>query len=182
MSGFVLESERLRLRPLVIADGDRLFALINDYDIVRNLSVVPWPYERSMADDFIRDSIDHEANGEQCRRAIVLCETGEMIGLIDLRPADPGRESFGYWLGKDYWGQGFMSEALGLLVDHAFGTGGMDALTSGALIDNHGSLGVMRKNGFVPAERFNVDRPALGDRVEMQRMLLTRAAWKVSKS
>jgi hypothetical protein len=37
-------------------DAERIFALINDFEIIRNLSPVSWPYERAMSDVFIRDS------------------------------------------------------------------------------------------------------------------------------
>ncbi|MDG2284157.1 MAG: GNAT family N-acetyltransferase [Alphaproteobacteria bacterium] len=181
MVGFVLESEKLCLRPLEATDAERLFTLINDFDIVKNLSVVPWPYERHMADAFIADSIECEPLGEEYRRAIILRGSGDVIGLIDLRLIDGARGSFGYWLAKAHWGKGYMSEALGLLVAHAFGVLGLEALAAGALIKNHASLGVMRANGFVATDRYTLDRPALGDVKEMQRMRLTRAEWEASK-
>lgn len=47
--------------------------------------------------------------------------TGSAIGAIGTRPrAGPGRGDVGYWLGKPYWGQGIMSEALGALIDLGF--------------------------------------------------------------
>jgi RimJ/RimL family protein N-acetyltransferase len=181
MTGFVLESERLCLRPLETTDAARLFTLINDFDIVKNLSVVPWPYERHMADEFIADSIEREPLGEEYRRAIVSCGSGELIGLIDLRLAEASQDNFGYWLGKAYWGNGYMSEALKLLVKRAFLTSRLMELAAGALVENHGSLGVMRANGFVAADRYLLDRPVFGDVMEMQRMRLTRAEWEARR-
>lgn len=165
MSGFVLDNERLRLRPLEASDAGRLFDLINDFDVVRNLSAVPWPYEREMADAFIRDSIDREAEGRDFRRAIQLRDGDGLIGGMDLRLDGAERDSFGYWLGKAYWGLGYMTEALGLMVDHAFTALGMEALTASALVGNSGSLAVMRKNGFIPVGRHVFARPTFGDRV-----------------
>jgi RimJ/RimL family protein N-acetyltransferase len=182
MAGFVLESQRLCLRPLESADAERLFTLINDFDIVKNLAVVPWPYERHMADEFIADSIEREPLGKDHRRAIVLRETGEIIGLFDLRLAEGPQDNFGYWLGKAYWGNGYMTEALGLMVEYAFRASDLEELTAGALVENLGSQGVMRANGFAPVDRYRLDRPVLGDVMDMRRMKLTRADWEASKS
>lgn len=46
---------------------------------------------------------------------------GSAIGAIGTRPRDePGRADVGYWLGKPYWGQGIMSEALEAVLDLGF--------------------------------------------------------------
>ncbi len=181
MGGFVLEGERLRLRPFEPWDADQLFNLINDFDIVQNLSAVPWPYERRMAEQFIRASIDLETEGRDFRRAIELRGRAGLVGGLDLRLEDSERDSFGYWLGKTYWGMGYMTEALGLMVDHAFAVLKMEVVTASALFGNSGSLAVMRKNGFVPVDQHDFDRPTFGDRVRMQRMRLTRVDWEAPR-
>jgi RimJ/RimL family protein N-acetyltransferase len=46
---------------------------------------------------------------------------GTAIGMISARPSEqPGRGDVGYWLGKPYWGQGVMSEALAVVLDLSF--------------------------------------------------------------
>ncbi|MPZ51605.1 MAG: GNAT family N-acetyltransferase [Acidimicrobiia bacterium] len=50
-------------------------------------------------------------------------DAGRPLGNIGTRPREaPGRADVGYWLGRSYWGQGVMSEALGALLDYGFDT------------------------------------------------------------
>lgn len=47
---------------------------------------------------------------------------GRALGMIATRPrGEPGRGDVGYWLGRPYWGQGIMREALVGLLDLCFG-------------------------------------------------------------
>jgi len=46
---------------------------------------------------------------------------GSAIGAIGTRPrGEPGRADVGYWLGRPYWGQEIMSEALESVLDLGF--------------------------------------------------------------
>jgi RimJ/RimL family protein N-acetyltransferase len=46
---------------------------------------------------------------------------GQVIGAIGTRPTgEPGRGDVGYWLGKDYWSQGIMTEALIAVLQFGF--------------------------------------------------------------
>jgi RimJ/RimL family protein N-acetyltransferase len=178
MAGTVLESERLRLRPLEMGDGDRIFELINDFEIVRNLSMVPWPYERTMADNFIRESEVQAREATAVRRGIVPKDDARLAGVMDLRFREDRTGTFGYWVGRDYWRRGYASEALAVFVDFAFKELGMRRVGAEALPENEASLGVMRKCGFEPGDLVTRKRPNFGDAVTMQQMWLTRAEWE----
>ena len=53
-AGFApLVTERLTLRPLRAADAEALHRLVNDWEVVRMLSHLPFPYPRRLADDLI---------------------------------------------------------------------------------------------------------------------------------
>ena len=73
-----------------------------------------------------------------------------------------------------YWGQGYATEAVRALIDHAFGDLGHQALQAGARVSNPASRRVLEKCGFqwtgvvltriraiasaAPADRFRLDR------------------------
>ena len=178
MAGTVLESDRLRLRPLERGDGDRIFELINDFEIVRNLSMVPWPYERAMADVFIRDSEVQAREATAIRRAMVPKDDTRLAGIMDMRFREDRTGIFGYWVGRGYWRRGYASEALAAFVGFAFKDLGMDRVGAEALPDNEASLGVMRKCGLDLGDLVSRKRPNFGDTVMMQQMWLTRAEWE----
>jgi RimJ/RimL family protein N-acetyltransferase len=75
--------------------------------------------------------------------------SGEMLGVAGLTPhADTGNMELGYWLGREFWGQGFATEAANLVLDYAFGTGLASEVTAGYFADNLRSARVLRKLGF----------------------------------
>ena len=48
-----LTTERLTLRPLTDDDAEALHRLVNDWEVTRTLAVVPFPYPRELADEWI---------------------------------------------------------------------------------------------------------------------------------
>ncbi len=61
--------------------------------------------------------------------------------------AQDGQREVGYWLGKDYWGQGIASAALALFLEHVAAR----PLYAHVVKHNLGSIRVLEKCGFVPA-------------------------------
>lgn len=83
-----------------------------------------WPPHQSVEESL--DVIKNVLNGKQAY-AICLKEDGKAIGAIELKlnghtdmtERDDECE-LGYWLGKLFWGQGFMTEAARETLRHAF--------------------------------------------------------------
>lgn len=99
--------------------------------------------------------------------AIILKQTGKAIGSIGVEPYEMedelseffeyrGRE-IGYVLGKDYWGQGLMPEAVRRLIDYLFQEQDLDFLLCGHFQKNHQSRRVQEKCGFVPYRKLVFD-------------------------
>ena len=56
-------------------------------------------------------------------RSGAVCGAGQAVGAMGTCPrTEPGRADVGYWLGRPYWGQGLMGEALRSLIDYGFAT------------------------------------------------------------
>ena len=72
---------------------------------------------------------------------------GEVAGWAVVFPLE-GRPMAGYWLGRDFWGRGIASEALGLLLAEV----GERPLWATVLASNAGSRRVLEKHGFVLVE------------------------------
>ncbi|GAA5480997.1 GNAT family N-acetyltransferase [Haloferula sargassicola] len=116
-----LFTKRLKLRPPVAADVDAITALLQERRVVEMLSVVPWPYEHHHARTWLEEIEARQADGHWDLFSIVLRETDEMIGTISLTSAANGFWGvFGYWLGIDFWGRGYMTEALREILRHGF--------------------------------------------------------------
>jgi RimJ/RimL family protein N-acetyltransferase len=146
-----IPTARLALRPLRADDAAPLFALFADWQVVRWLSTPPWPYTLDDARAFVAGRL----SGAQANTTFAIVLDGALIGCIDARPllpayvqgAPPG-PNLGYWLGRPYWGKGYMTQAARAFLAHLFQSGAGDIVYSGALADNIASLRIQEKLGF----------------------------------
>ena len=149
----VIRTKRLTLRRRRPGDLDRMFALFADWEVVRWLSSPPWPYTRPHADDFARAISNPGGNAAETEFAIA--HDDDFIGAVGvrIRPASHLQRgagpNLGYWLGRPYWGRGYMTEALAALIAHVFATRPEDAIYAGVFTGNDASLRVQEKLGFV---------------------------------
>ena len=176
----IIGTRRLILRPLRESDAAAIFALFNDWNVMRWLSSPPWPYTRADAENFVRAVLDPANDTAETAFAITLQD--RLIGSIGLRrrPASNLQSeaglNVGYWLGTPYWRHGYMTEALRALVNHVFALSGADAIFCGAFAENRASLRVQEKAGFMPAgETMLFSRPN-GRELAHVNTVLTRAS------
>ena len=76
---------------------------------------------------------------------------GPLLGAITLdniRRGPAQSATVGYWIGESYARQGFMREAIGALVHHAFTTLDLSRIEAACLPENAASRGVLEKSGF----------------------------------
>ena len=175
-----IETNRLVLRPVMPDDAGPIFAIFANWQVVRTLSLPPWPYRLEHARQFI----EAVSSGPAREVAFAILQANALIGGISvrLRPAsDLQRRSgpnIGYWIGEPYWGKGYMTEAARGFIRFVFDTCDSDAIFSGAFAENIASLRVQAKLGFVTdGETMLFSRPRGGDFRHINTML-TRAAWE----
>lgn len=136
----MLVTPRLTLRPLTDRDAAAFIALAGDLAVARMTSDIPHPLDMQQALAWLAP-----AKGEQ-RFAIV--HDRLMVGSAGYFMREPGTAEMGFWLGRDWWGRGFATEAGRAIVRHAFEVGGMLTLTSSHFTDNQASARVLAKLGF----------------------------------
>ena len=122
----MLETERLILRRWEDSDAESLFEYAKDPDVG---PIAGWPAHQSIEES--RDVIKNVFNGKEAY-AICLKTDNKAIGAIELKlnghtdmtERDDECE-LGYWLGKPFWGQGIVPEAVKEMLHHAFENCGM---------------------------------------------------------
>ena len=75
----------------------------------------------------------------------------QLIGAISLSHVRRGAEqsaTFGYWIGMKFAMQGYMTEALNLIANHAFETLGLHRLDAACLPRNTASKKLLENSGF----------------------------------
>ena len=140
-----LKTQRLVLRSPTEDDVERIVELLNNWDVVKNLALAPYPYRRAHAEEFLVRSKMRKKTADAAVYAITFDDG--LLGIISVAPQSRG-PNLGYWLGEPYWGQGIMTEAVGAVVAAFFGPIANQLLTSGIFLGNDASLAVQRKLGF----------------------------------
>jgi 8-oxo-dGTP diphosphatase len=146
-----LSTERLTLRPWQDSDATSLHRLLNDWEVIRTLTRVPFPYSRKDAQSWIATSRERLGQGSAYNLAITGLD-GEkeiLVGGIGLN-VDPANRAgdLGYWIGRAFWGHGVASEAADRLARWALANLDIDRLESVVLTDNAASMAVLRRVGF----------------------------------
>jgi RimJ/RimL family protein N-acetyltransferase len=164
----VLKTERLVMRSPCSDDAKAIAQLANDRRVAVNTARIPHPYGYDDAEQFIAT-----VNRRDGEAVFLIALDGAPIGACGVDPREDEPE-IGYWIGVDYWGQGFATEATRAVIDYAFGTLQHEALQAGARVSNPASRRVLEKCGFqwtgvqltrirsinsaAPTDRFRLDR------------------------
>lgn len=145
----VLSSARLRLRSFNEDDAPALFRIFSDDEVVRFWSVGAWT-ELAQAQTMIAEAMAAYREGGLCRYAIALADTGELIGICNLRGffEQNRRCELGYALGSAWWGRGYALEALEALLGHAFGALDMNRIEADIDPRNEASARLLERLGF----------------------------------
>ena len=143
-----LKTERLILRAPRPEDLDRCAELLGDYEVAKMLSRVTYPYDLEQGRAFLALSAKRWTNWQEAEELgfQIDCE-GEMIGGVSFKKLRETPE-IGYWLGRAYWGKGYMSEAAQAAVAWLFENTDHKVVACEAMTENPASLGVARKLGF----------------------------------
>ena len=145
-----IETKRLILRRFTPDDAESMYRnWASDPEVTRYLT---WPPHASIdaTRALLEDWASHYTEGNYLHWAIVLKALGEPIGSIAVVRLDEeaNQGEVGYCIGKAWWRQGIMSEALGAVIGELFDHVGLSAVTARHDPRNPHSGAVMRKCGM----------------------------------
>ena len=136
-----IDTERLTLKKLVSADKDLLIDLIGDFRVSETLSNVPHPYTDEDAEYWLEKVSESEFS-------LNIFLNDVLIGGVGLKPKEDDLCFLEYWLGFEYWGQGYASEAARGLLDYAKTNTSFKRVKSNVHRGNIESSKVLEKIGF----------------------------------
>ena len=176
----ILKTKRLTLRHWENGDVNNLYQYAKDPDIG---PIAGWPAHKSIEESsYILNNI---LNGKEAY-AICLKSDGNVIGAIELKLN--GHTDFterndecelGYWLGKPFWGQGIMPEAVNEILRHAFEDIGMTKVWVGYYEGNLKSKRVQEKVHFrYQWKSDDVDVPLMNEKRTGYVSSLTKEQWQ----
>lgn len=140
-----IKTERLVLRRLAMEHAPDVAATLNNFEVGRFLSQIPYPYHQSDAVDWI-GRLQTESEPKDQMFAI-LDNAESYCGTIGFDPVS-NDALLGFYLNQKHWGQGYMSEAASAALEWLFTNSDVQNVTSGAYTYNPASLAIQYKLGF----------------------------------
>jgi RimJ/RimL family protein N-acetyltransferase len=144
-----LETVRLILRPLELADAEQAQLLFPQWEIVRYLAKgVPWPYPQDGAYAFYRDiTLPAVARGDEWAWTLRLkTNPAQLIGAISLVRSE--KINRGFWLGLAWHGRGLMHEASEAVTDYWFDVLKFPLMRIPKAVPNAASRRISEKQGM----------------------------------
>lgn len=145
----ILETENLLLRPWSKSDIDDLMDGLNNYNVSKWLSRVPYPYSRDDAENWLQYCEISEKEGSY-EFAVELKSERRVIGGLSLNKIDrlQGTAGGGMWLNENYQGKGFGLEAFNERARFAFIDLDLRRLENGCFSGNAPSQKLLYRLGY----------------------------------
>lgn len=139
-------SDTVVLRQFVPSDAAALFALID-----RNLDHLS-QFGDTTAEKYpdlvaVEQSIIEPPNPDRLRFGI--WDGKELVGTVNITPRDAVSATLGYWIGSEFTGRGYATEATDALSEYGHDQLGYLRIYAGADPGNTASIRVLEKSGFV---------------------------------
>lgn len=142
-----LTTPRLILRPFRPDDLPHYAVLNADPQVVRYLG---GPLTRQDSDGIADWANEHHRRDGFGLVAVERRTDGRFLGMCGLHEQDwyPDVLEIGWRLAREHWGHGYVTEAAGAWLEHAFGSVGLPRVISITDLDNHRSVAVMHRIGM----------------------------------
>ena len=167
-----IRTKRLVIRPYRKSDSPDIARLLNDYEVSKMCSRIPFPYTLHDAEFFLEnlcrsptgvtyaitlatEKATSTTSGSGSASDADWDGDGILIGSIGIFDVfhldDPAKATgmIGYWLGRPFWGKGFATEAGNAIVQVSFLKMGLSIIHGEHWCENPASGRVMQKIGFV---------------------------------
>ncbi|CAA7611431.1 NTP pyrophosphohydrolase [Candidatus Terasakiella magnetica] len=181
-AGHPLLTARLKLRPVAEQDVERLWPLLDDWEVVRLTATIPHPYTADDARRFVTEQEGRRLEGKGMALAVERTTDGVLVGVLGIGLETDGTPELGYWFGKDFWNQGYATEALNRLIRHLFEPLNYSRVWASFHPDNQASKRVLEKVGLSYAGVETCSMPARGQSVVAPRFQLKRGEWQMGRT
>ena len=144
-----LQTKRLTLRPLVVADAAALFDIFAEPRVARYLSRPAWA-SIDVAHVRIARDVDGLGTGKYLCLGIFLSEDNALVGECSLFNLSEQcrRAEVGYTLSLNHWGRGYMHEALVALLSYGFDALNLNRVEADIDPRNNASAKCLDRLGF----------------------------------
>jgi len=144
-----LETERLNLRQLTLEDTDFIFRHFSDPAVTRYLMDEPPATDHAQAREIIRFYL--EPSGKTHNRWGMFRKSDRKpIGTCGYHKWNKRyfRAEIGFDLGPGFWGQGYMTEVLRVVITYGFERMKLNRIDALVYVENDRSIRLLQRLGF----------------------------------
>jgi NAD+ kinase len=143
----VIEGEGFKLRAFKDSDTESLQRNINDVNVARDVSNIPFPYTIDDARYWI-DTVDNFVTNRSSRIDFVIDVHGEVAGSVAFINIDKHKAQVSTWVGVKFWRQGLALKALRELINFGLESLGLVRIYAYHYTENQRTAGLLEKAGF----------------------------------
>lgn len=145
-------TERLLLRPLELSDAKTIEHLAGDPLISMWTSSFTTPFSHQQSIRWVDNSIIAMNSGQSIILAITVKKMRHLIGVVSLRFSENEIPQLGYWLGTEYQGKGYCTEAVNAVIEYGFERLKLPEIMARCAANNTASKNVMLRCGMQKIE------------------------------
>ena len=139
------------LSGVLLTDKPALLEHLSSKDVYNTTLTIPYPYSGAHADSWLQKRIAHNEKQVKAVSFAIRDLEGKLIGVVSADNLELGtthKAEIGYWLARQYWGKGIMTDAVKTYANYAFEELGLLKLIAHTFELNIGSARVLEKAGF----------------------------------
>jgi len=139
----------LKLQKPLLVDSAVIAKYANNINVWLNVTdSFPFPYFEENAIEFV-----NQVNAQKPQQVFKITKKNNFIGFIAITPKKSiyrKTAELGYWIAEPFWGKGFATQAVKLILDYAFKTFPQIIKYYATVYHtNNASMRVLEKNGFI---------------------------------
>jgi RimJ/RimL family protein N-acetyltransferase len=172
-------TKTLGLYLLSPGDAEAVQRLAADPEVAATTRV-PHPYPDGGAQAFIAKQLEERAAGTAYVFAIK--DRKELVGTCGILGIEGSEAELGYWIGRPYWGRGYATFGVKMVLEFAFQNQRLDRVGAKSFVSNAASRRVLEKNGFHYLRTEPHNDPLLKRPDELVAVYeITRDQWRASR-
>ena len=176
-----MQTERLLLRPLTLADAEAFFRYRSLPEVCRFQSFQPKTLSEIEA--FLRANESTPSNIPGSWRQLAIClRDGTLIGDVGLHTLDEWQLELGYTLAPEHQGKGYATEAIAAVLRQAFAVWNKHRVTASVDPENRASIRLLERLGFRQEAHFRQSYRMNGEWVDDCVYAMLREDWAANDS
>jgi RimJ/RimL family protein N-acetyltransferase len=135
---------------LILADAEAIHRLVSRREIADTTLEIPHPCSRTQVEGWIYNQARAFLEEDGIGFGVELKQSHELIGAVILHSIHSGHSQaeMGFWMGVNWWNQGYCTEAGELVLRFGFEQRGLNRICAYHMVRNPGAGRVLEKLGM----------------------------------